>query len=313
MTFPFNLSVSNIYATGTGEVAIYPCTLPNGTRVVLVDTPGFDDTVRSDTDVLRGISHFLGETYKQEILLTGIVYLHRITSPRMQGSDVRNMSMFRKLCGDQNLSNVVLVTTHWRQMLAEPNGKTVGEGRLHELREDFWDDMLRKGSTMMTHDGSDKSAEDILNYLIKRKQPAVLAIQKQLVTEGLDLSDTAAGRELDAKLETQEKKFRKEITELREELEEAQRERDIYSARKMQKLERQHEEKLRRLDEDRNRLNIGFHNLRLEEANKPGHKPNWIVNCLCDVAGAAAIAVSASSSALKAGADTFRGYLSRLQ
>jgi predicted GTPase len=30
-------------------------------RIVLVDTPGFDDTNRSDTEILRIISHYLAE------------------------------------------------------------------------------------------------------------------------------------------------------------------------------------------------------------------------------------------------------------
>jgi len=34
----------------------------DGRRVVLVDTPGFDDSVQSDTDVLKSIAAFLGET-----------------------------------------------------------------------------------------------------------------------------------------------------------------------------------------------------------------------------------------------------------
>ena len=34
----------------------------DGRRIVLVDTPGFDDSVQSDTDVLKSIAAFLGET-----------------------------------------------------------------------------------------------------------------------------------------------------------------------------------------------------------------------------------------------------------
>jgi len=34
----------------------------DGRRVVLVDTPGFDDTCKSDTDVLKYIAAFLGES-----------------------------------------------------------------------------------------------------------------------------------------------------------------------------------------------------------------------------------------------------------
>ena len=35
----------------------------DGRRVVLVDTPGFDDTYQSDTDVLKSIAAFLGESW----------------------------------------------------------------------------------------------------------------------------------------------------------------------------------------------------------------------------------------------------------
>ena len=34
----------------------------DGQRVVLIDTPGFDDTNKSDTDVFRSIAAFLGES-----------------------------------------------------------------------------------------------------------------------------------------------------------------------------------------------------------------------------------------------------------
>ena len=34
----------------------------DGRRVVLVDTPGFDDSHKSDTDVLKSIAAFLGES-----------------------------------------------------------------------------------------------------------------------------------------------------------------------------------------------------------------------------------------------------------
>jgi hypothetical protein len=34
----------------------------DGRRVILIDTPGFDDTCKSDTDVLKMIAAFLGES-----------------------------------------------------------------------------------------------------------------------------------------------------------------------------------------------------------------------------------------------------------
>ena len=34
----------------------------DGRRVMLIDIPGFDDTYQSDTDVLKSIAVFLGES-----------------------------------------------------------------------------------------------------------------------------------------------------------------------------------------------------------------------------------------------------------
>ena len=46
-------------AFGTSEVQLSEEFTLNGRRVVLIDTPGFDDVNSSDTDVLRLITKFL--------------------------------------------------------------------------------------------------------------------------------------------------------------------------------------------------------------------------------------------------------------
>jgi hypothetical protein len=45
----------------TQEVRAYSCLHPNGSgrKVILVDTPGFDDTDRTDYDILRDIAQWL--------------------------------------------------------------------------------------------------------------------------------------------------------------------------------------------------------------------------------------------------------------
>ncbi len=48
----------------TQEVRAICCPHPeSGRNVVLVDTPGFDDTVRTDTDILSAIANWLSTTY----------------------------------------------------------------------------------------------------------------------------------------------------------------------------------------------------------------------------------------------------------
>jgi len=57
-----NLGVGNGLRSCTSTVQIAGSFDLDGRRVVLIDTPGFDDTTRSDTDVLNTIASFLATT-----------------------------------------------------------------------------------------------------------------------------------------------------------------------------------------------------------------------------------------------------------
>jgi hypothetical protein len=81
--------------------------------VYLINTPGCGDTNCSDTDVLKEIAFFLSQTYKHTIRLAGIIYLHRITDDRVGSSALRNLNMFKQLCGEDVYEHVVLVTIMW--------------------------------------------------------------------------------------------------------------------------------------------------------------------------------------------------------
>ena len=75
---------------GTEQVEAYQFMYSPNIRITLFDTPGLDDTMRSDTDVLEEIAAFLSHTYKQHVLLSGIIYFHRIT--------VRTLFDFDSVC-----------------------------------------------------------------------------------------------------------------------------------------------------------------------------------------------------------------------
>lgn len=83
----------------------------DSSRVHPIDTPGFDGTNLSDVQVLQNIAHWLSMSLKSGVKLSGIIYLHRITDPRMTGSIRRNLLMFKKLCGEDSFSSVTLATT----------------------------------------------------------------------------------------------------------------------------------------------------------------------------------------------------------
>ena len=64
-----------------------------------IDTPGFDDTERTDADVLELIAKFLRETYANGMLLTGIILLQPVTGNRVQGSEKRRTRLLFYMYG----------------------------------------------------------------------------------------------------------------------------------------------------------------------------------------------------------------------
>ena len=75
-----------------------------GLQVHLIDTPGFDDTNRSDSDVLKDLAYWLGISYeKKKIQLTGLIYLHPISHTRMAGTPFKNLRTFRKMVGSGSM------------------------------------------------------------------------------------------------------------------------------------------------------------------------------------------------------------------
>ncbi|KAL2833776.1 hypothetical protein BDW59DRAFT_156578 [Aspergillus cavernicola] len=101
-------------------------------------------TVDVDTKVLREIAGWLGASYQSKILLHGIIYLHWITDIRMQVSARKNLILFRQLCGQEALKNIILATTMWDKVAAEEGARR--EKELIDTPE-FWGWMLGKGST----------------------------------------------------------------------------------------------------------------------------------------------------------------------
>ncbi|KJX95148.1 hypothetical protein TI39_contig4131g00001 [Zymoseptoria brevis] len=122
--------------------------LNNGTSITLVDTPGFNDTDLNESDVLKAIADWLDWDYRNrpQMRLNGIIYLHNVMDPRMLGSSLRNLKMFRDLCGQDPLRNVLLVTTRWG--MARRVDMEQAERREEQLRTDrkFWAGMLAGGA-----------------------------------------------------------------------------------------------------------------------------------------------------------------------
>jgi hypothetical protein len=197
--------------------------------VYVVDTPGFDDTSKSDAEILEQITKFLGTQYALGLALKGIIFLHRITDVRVQGSTVSSMMLFRELCGDHALNNVVLLTTFWDLL----DDRSIGARRQQELRDNFWSEMISKGSQVRQFDGSRDMAEALVIRLIDKKS-IVLQIQQDIMQQGKRLEDTAVGKRIVQRLERNLKDKDNELEDLEKQIARASKQR---SSRSLKQLE----------------------------------------------------------------------------
>ncbi|KAK1817503.1 hypothetical protein LTR12_008144 [Friedmanniomyces endolithicus] len=198
----------------------------DGHHITLIDTPGFNDTTRSETEVLKSIAEYLSSAYSDHQKLTGIIYLQSIMDPRMYGSTLRNLKMFKVLVGPDPFPNVLLATTRWGQA-EKMDELALAESRESQLStdEEFWAPMIRRGARVARFKDTRESAMQVVLSLI-HQVPIVLQIQAELVDQAKDLIDTTAGIAVNEENKRLELKYRAELAQLQKEMDEAIAERD---------------------------------------------------------------------------------------
>ncbi|KAF5359590.1 hypothetical protein D9756_003428 [Leucocoprinus leucothites] len=217
-------------------------------EVVLVDTPGFDDTYKSDYEILQMISEWIKQVGHQNILLDGILYLHRISDNRMAGTPLRNLDVFEKLCGPQAFSRVVMVTTMWDEVEED-----MGMRRENELISSFWRPMMSRGSETVRYLNTADSAWGILGRFLEgpRERLKAIQLQKETVKQQKTLSKTDAGQELYNKLDELDKKRRALIRSLEKQMKRSGTNEEMVAILRQQhdELERQRKEAIGELQE----------------------------------------------------------------
>lgn len=115
---------------------------------------------------------------KDKTLLSGIVYLHRISDIRMSDSSIKNLQMFHKLCGAENMSKVCLLTTMWDKV-----GPEEGSAKEKELQSPaFWGLIIAGGASIRRHDPRDvNSARDVVRSMLDNT-PATIKLQDEMVS-----------------------------------------------------------------------------------------------------------------------------------
>jgi hypothetical protein len=157
-----------------------------------------------------------------KIPLRGIIYLHQIHENKMKGSARQYLEIFRSLCGDHALGNVMLVTTRWDRI--EPHELGDALRREQELIDKWWAPMQKMGAQVAQFRGSRGEAEAMILELVRDRPSVVLEIQKELVDGNMEIGETRAGQQLGQQMNTQMHEYQQHLARLDAEISEAQRE-----------------------------------------------------------------------------------------
>ncbi|KIM50948.1 hypothetical protein SCLCIDRAFT_68495, partial [Scleroderma citrinum Foug A] len=128
-------------------------------KVILVDTPGFDDARETDEDNLETIATYLKTEHRSQTpQLCGLVYVHMSTDIQVEAAS-RCIGMFEESYGLHSMKNVAIITTMWDKVTSQT------EQREKEL-EALFKPLLEDGAVIMRHDRSCESASAIINHLL---------------------------------------------------------------------------------------------------------------------------------------------------
>ncbi|KAL8628036.1 hypothetical protein Q9189_006287 [Teloschistes chrysophthalmus] len=167
-------------------------------EIHLIDSPGFDDDIMGDVEVLKNIATYINITYKMKETLAGVLYLHDITKAKIGGVGKRNIRMLERLIGLDKFENCAIVTTKWQLVDLE-----TAEARETSLRtdKDFFGSMLqteRRGHDASLCRYSPKNRQralEIIKPFLKKKFTAEISLQ-MVASNGpkLPLGKTEAGK-----------------------------------------------------------------------------------------------------------------------
>jgi hypothetical protein len=139
-----------------------------------------------------------------------VIFFHRITDAKLEGTPMRNWRALEKICGN-HFKNVVVATTMWGDIDGE-----AGNTKEQELR-DF---LGNHPTTHRFYHANRASAADILAPILDHQAKVPLLLQSEISDRHLSLKQTSAARalysELEATLRDCEEKHKKIVEALKD-------------------------------------------------------------------------------------------------
>jgi hypothetical protein len=249
----------------------------NGRRIYLVDTPGFNDTNRSDIDALGILATYLGASYANGVRIHGVIMMHPISDNRMSGSSLRNIEMMKAMCGFAFYDNLSIVTTMW------PDGPSHAEIASLENREiellvddKFFGALVAQGATVFRHNEKGRrnpfeetaSAQRIVAHLIRQSDmhaPDVLQLQREIIDQSKTLGETTAGIAVAGDLYKARRAHERQLKEIETEMKGQLAKMDAVHAAELGELKADVEEKLTKAKDEKRALKRSIQDMHTEE------------------------------------------------
>lgn len=207
-----------------------------GREVLLVDTPGFDDSGVENLDILYDIISilYLFALRKDEIQTHGVIFLHDISEVRFSGSQRKTLSILRALCGSGCMGNVIIGTTKWSP--EKPTKFQKEKEREQRFINEHWNGVYK--TIQMIEENDRNVAVQIITDLLA-KPPVLLNAQKEMLIPPHSIENTTVAKLLIPEAHLEEDQRHKEF--LRELAEQEQRfeEEKTKNAAKTSKLEKE--------------------------------------------------------------------------
>lgn len=161
-------------------------------------------------------------SHRYNLGLAGILYLHRISDNRMGSTPLKNLTMFKKLCGENFFERVILTTTMWSEGASHDSEEMTYIEREEELKRDYWAQMIDRGSVTLRFRRTQASAWSIIDHLIAvNSAKRWMRVQEELAAQRKMLPHTEVGQHLGGPMEELIERQNELLKRLRDELGEA--------------------------------------------------------------------------------------------
>ena len=126
--------------------------------------------------------------YRRGILVSGLIYFHRISDAELDRTPLRNWRAFEKICG--GFKNVVIATTMWGEV--EPG---LGERRAEKFQDSC--KLRARGWSMQPFRRDHATAAGVLLPILEHTTPRQpLQLQREISDLHLSLKQTTVARDL---------------------------------------------------------------------------------------------------------------------